>query len=276
MRAAATLGLVVSTPDGRFKLTSLGETLRSSVPGSMRDVAIALTAPGHWLPWGRLGDAVRTGRHQAAEVLGAELFQYYSDHPAEGRAFTGAMSDISAPIADEIARVLDASWARHVVDVGGASGTLIAALLNRNPALRGTIVDRPDVVPRAKGAVAGSGLSSRCRVVEGDFFVAVPEADIHLLKHIIHDWDDERSVRILVNCARALRPNGRVVIVERLIPEDRRGSQTSLADMNMLVVLPGRERTVGEYAGLLACAGLHLDRVTETASQFNVLEASAA
>src|SRR5215467_4605311 len=205
----------------------------------MRDVAIALTEPGHWLPWGRLSDAIRTGRHQTPEVLGADLFQYYADNPVEGRAFTGAMSDLSAPMADEIARVLDTSWARHVVDVGGASGTLIAALLDRNPALQGTIVDRLDVVPRAKAAVADSGLSSRCRVVEGDFFATVPEADIYLLKHIIHDWDDARSIRILVNCARALRPNGRIVIVEKLIPEDDRASQTSLADLNMLVVLPG-------------------------------------
>ena len=263
MRAAMELGLVASTPDGRFSLTALGETLRSDVPGSMRDSAIALTAPGHWLPWGRLSEAVRTGRRQTPETLGAELFQYYSDNPYEGCAFTGAMSVSSVQVADEIARVLDTSSAKLVVDVGGASGTLIAALLMKNPTLEGTILDRPDVVPRAKTAVAERGLSSRCHVVEGDFFVAVPEADIHLLKYIIHDWDDEQSILILSNCARTLRPKGRVVLVERVMPEDDRASQTSLSDLNMLVVLPGRERTAREYAGLIARAGLRLDRVTE-------------
>jgi SAM-dependent methyltransferase len=276
MRAAKVVGLVVSTADGRFSLTSLGETLRPDVPGSMRDSAIALTAPGHWLPWGRLSDAVRQGRRQTPETLGAELFQYYSDNPAEGRAFTGAMSASSEQVADEIARVLDTASARHVVDVGGASGTLIAALLVRNPSLEGTIIDRPDVVPRARAAVAVRGLSSRCRVLEGDFFLAVPEADIHILKYIIHDWDDEQGILILSNCARALRPNGRVVLVELVLPEDGRPSQAPLMDLNMLVVLPGRERTARQYGDLLACAGLRLDRITSTASPFSVIEASAA
>jgi O-methyltransferase len=126
------------------------------------------------------------------------VFPYYSDCPFEGRAFTGAMSVSSMQVADEIARVLDTSWAKLAVDVG-ASGTLIAALLIKNPTPAGTILDRPDVVARAKVAVAERGLSSRCHVVEGDFFVAVPEADLYLLKHIIHDRDDEQSVMILSN-----------------------------------------------------------------------------
>jgi SAM-dependent methyltransferase len=276
MRAAVELGLVASTPDGRFSLTALGEKLRSHVPGSMRDSAIAFTAPGHWLPWGRLSEAVRTGRRQTKETLGAELFQYYSDCPSEGRAFTGAMSVSSMQVADEIARVLDTSWAKLVVDVGGASGTLIAALLIKNPTLAGAILDRPEVVARAKVAVAERGLSSRCHVVEGDFFVAVPEADLYLLKHIIHDWDDEQSVVILSNCARALRPKGRIVLVERVMPEDDRTSPTSLRDLNMLVLLPGRERTAREYAGLIARAGLRLDRIISNASAVSIVEASAA
>ena len=276
MRAAMELALVACTRDGRFSLTALGEKLQSHAPGSMRDSAIALTAPGHWLPWGRLSEAVRTGRRQTKETLGAELFQYYSDNPSEDRAFIGAMSVSSLQVADEIARVLDTSSAKLVVDVGGASGTLIAALLIKNPTLEGMILDRHEVVSRAKTTVAERGLSSRCRVVEGDFFAAVPEADIYLLKYIIHDWDDEQSVLILSNCARTLRPKGRVVLVERIMPEDDRASQTSLMDLNMLVLLPGRERTAGEYAGLIARAGLRLDRIISNASAFSIVEASAA
>jgi SAM-dependent methyltransferase len=219
---------------------------------------------------------VRTGRCRTLETLGAELFQYYSDNPSEGRAFTGAMSVSSMQVADEIARLLDTSSAKLVVDVGGASGTVIAALLNKNPALAGIIMDRSDVLPRAKAAVAERGLASRCHVVEGDFFVNVPEADIHLLKHIIHDWDDEQSILILSNCARALRTRGRVVLIERMMPEDGGASQMSLADLNMLVLLPGRERTEREYAALIARAGLRLDRVIAIASPVSVIEASAA
>ena len=275
LRASKAAGLVAATADGRFGLTPLGEKLRSGVPGSMRDSAIALTSPGHWLPWGRLSQAVRKGRCQTMETLGVGLFQHYSDHPAEGRAFTGAMSVSSAQVADEIAMVLDASGAKRVVDVGGASGTVIAALLLRNPLLEGAILERPDVVARARAAVAEKGLASRCHVVAGNFFAGVPEADLFLLKHIIHDWDDEQSVLILSNCAGALRPKGRVALVEIIVPEDDRSSWAPLMDLNMLAVLPGRERTAYEYRDLLGRAGLRLDRITPTASGFDLIEASA-
>ena len=243
MRAASDLGLVELGPDALFTLTALGHSLRSDVTGSVRDSAIALTSSGHWLPWGRLSVAVRTGRRQTAETLGAELFEYYSDNPAEGRAFTGAMSVSSMEVAGGVAHVLDTSSAKLVVDVGGASGALISTLLMKNPALTGAILERSEVVPRAQAAVAERGLASRCHVFEGNFFLSVPEADIFLLKHIIHDWDDDQSILILSNCARALRPKGRVVLVERVLPESDCGTEASLADLNMLVLLPGRERT---------------------------------
>jgi SAM-dependent methyltransferase len=274
MRAASHLGLVASGPDARFMLTALGQSLRSDVPGSMRDAAIALTSPGHWLPWGRLSEAIRTGRRQTAETLGAELFEYYSGNPAEARAFTGAMSVSSTEVAGEVARVLDTSSANLVVDVGGADGALISALLTKNPALTGAILERPEVVSHAESAIAERGLASRCNVLEGNFFMSVPEADIFLLKFIIHDWNDDQSILILSNCARALRPKGRVVLVERVMPESNCGSEASLADLNMLVLLPGRERTQREYADLISRAGLRLDCVTDTNSSICVIEAS--
>ena len=123
LRAASALGLVSKTQEDRFALTDLGELL-TDIPGSLRNSAIALTAPGHWLPWGRLADAVRSGERQAPSVLCGELFHYYAEHPAEGRAFTGAMSASSSLIADEIACALDIRFARVVVDVGGASKSL--------------------------------------------------------------------------------------------------------------------------------------------------------
>jgi SAM-dependent methyltransferase len=275
LRASKAVGLVVATPDGHFGLTPLGEKLRSDVAGSMRDSAIAMTAPGHWLPWGRLSQAVRDGRCQTKETLGADLFQYYADCPGEGSIFTGAMSVSSAQVADEVAMLLDTSNIRRVIDVGGASGTLIAALLKENPLLEGTIVERPDVVARAKAAVAEKGLASRCNVVAGNFFAGVPEADLFLLKSIIHDWDDEQSILILSNCARALRPKGRVILVEVVVPEDDQPSWAPLMDLNMLAVLPGRERTASQYRDLLGRAGLCIDRITPTASHFSVIEASA-
>jgi SAM-dependent methyltransferase len=276
LRASADVGLVAVLSDGQFYLTPLGELLRSNVPGSMRNPAIALTAPGHWLPWGRLAEAVRHGERQTLAALGHELFDYYVANPSEGSAFTGTMANHSDAIAREIAQVLDTSAVTHVVDVGGASGTIIEALLEANAALLGTILERADVVPRAEAVLAQHGLSSRCRVVEGDFFKNVPEADLYILKSIVHDWDDQQSIKILRNCARALRPNGRVILIEWVVPEHGKPGAAALSDLNMLVLLPGRERTASQFEELFRASGLRIDRITGIASSMQVIEASPA
>jgi len=276
LRAAADVGLVAVLPDGRFYLTPLGELLRSNVPGSMRSPAIALTAPGHWLPWGRLAEAVRHGERQTVAALGHELFDYYATNPCEGNAFTGAMAHHSDAIAEEIAQALDTSGVTHVVDIGGASGKIIGALLDVNAALLGTILERADVVPRAEAALAQRGLSSRCSVVEGDFFKNVPEADLYILKSIVHDWDDRQSIKILSNCVRALRPNGRVILIEWVVPEHGKPGAAALSDLNMLVLLPGRERTASQFEQLFRASGLRLDRITAVASSMQLIEASPA
>jgi SAM-dependent methyltransferase len=276
LRAAASVGLVSCTRADCFALTPMGSLLRSNVPGSLRDWAIALTAPPLWLPWGRLAEAVRLGERQTPATLGRELFQYYAENPEEGETFTRAMSNISALIADAAANLIDTSTAEHVVDVGGAFGTIVLALLAKNPSLWGTIFEVPQVAPLARQAICERNLSSRCVVLEGDFFQAVPEADIHILKSIIHDWDDDQSIRILTNCARALRPNGRVILLESIVPEDGRPSYAPLSDLNMLVLLPGRERTASQYGALAEAAGLHLDRVVGTGSPVQILEISAS
>jgi hypothetical protein len=149
-------------------------------------------------------------------------------------------------------------------------------LLKANPALRGTILERADVVPRAEAALAKRGLSSRCRVLAGDFFDSVPEADLYILKTILHDWDDQQSLNILRNCARAMRPNGRVVLVERVVPEHGDPGEAALSDLNMLVLLPGRERTASEFAELFRASGLRLDRISELVSSLALIEASSA
>jgi SAM-dependent methyltransferase len=219
---------------------------------------------------------VRHGERQTVAALGQELFDYYATNPCEGSAFTGTMATHSDPIAEELAQTLDTSAVTHVVDIGGASGTIIGALLEANAALLGTILERADVVPRAEAALAERGLSSRCRVIEGDFFKSVPEADLFILKYIVHDWDDQQSVKLLSNCARALRPNGRVILIEWVMPEHGKPSAAALSDLNMLVLLPGRERTASEFAELFRASGLQLDRISGIASSMHMIEASPA
>src|SRR5260370_4372877 len=129
LRASASVGVISAMSDGRFGLTMLGGKLRSNVPGSMRDIAVAVTAPGHWLSWGRLAEAIRSGKRQTPATLGRELFQYYAQYPHEGSAFTGALSNLSTIIRGDLTRVLDTATAEHVVDIGGASGAILAAVL---------------------------------------------------------------------------------------------------------------------------------------------------
>jgi SAM-dependent methyltransferase len=277
LRLLASLGVFTEVAPRTFALTPLGEVLRSDAPGSVRNFAITETAPGHWLPWGRLHDSVRTGRPMAREALGMGLFDWYAQNPEEAGFFNAAMANLSALAADELVRVYDASAAGTVADVGGAHGLLLAAVLRANPAARGILFDLPHVIATAADAVAAAGLSDRCELVSGDFFEAVPEgANLHLLKQVVHDWDDERATRLLQNCHRALRPAGKLVLVEMVLPEDNRRSPAQAMDLNMLVMLGGRERTEEEYRCLLQEAGFRLEQVIPTHSPFSVIEASRA
>lgn len=176
--------------------------------------------------------------------------------------------------APRVVELLDLSQAKDVVDVGGGAGTLIAALLERNPAVHGIVLELPEMVPAARALLAERGLAGRCDVVEGDFFTAVPEADVHILKLIAHDWDDVRAATILRNCAAALRPGGKVVLVEGVVPDNADQPLLPLLDLHMQVVLGGHERTPAEFAQLLASAGLRLDRIVETGSHAQIVEAS--
>jgi SAM-dependent methyltransferase len=276
LRAAASLDLTERMPDGRFALASTGALLRTGVPGSMADLAMALTAPGHWQPWGQFTEAVREGRSQARHTLGREVFDYYAENPEEGASFTRAMADLSALVAGEAARLIDTSSARLAVDVGGASGAIVGALLAANPGLTGAIVDLPHAAGEAARAIAERGQSARCAFVPGDFFASLPEADVCLLKNIIHDWDDASSVHILSNCARAMRPDGRVYLIECVVPEAGDATFAVMLDLNMLAMVPGRERTQPEYAALLEQAGLRLDHAMKTASPFDIIVATSA
>ena len=275
LRACASLGLVTS--NGKtFSATPLLGTLRANVPGSLHSLAIAWSAPGHWLPWGRFLDSVRTGESRTVSALGANIWDYYAQKPEEGATFTHAMHGFTSGIAQEVAQVVDTSTAKVAVDIGGASGTLVHSLLMANSQLHGIVLDLPDVVPSATAAAAAIGLAERSRALAGDFFTHVPQGDIYLLKHILHDWDDAEAVRILQGCRDAMRPGGRVVVIERLLGEIGEPGVAPFTDLNMMVLLTGCERTLAEYCALLKDAGLRFSKSTPIRSQMAIIEAVAA
>ncbi len=274
MRLLASIGVFGQQGDDCFTLNPLGETLLSEGPGSVRNFAITETAPGHWLPWGRLVDSVRTGEPMARETLGMELFDWYGQNPEEAGFFTAAMGNLSALAAGELVRVYDFSNAQKVIDVGGAHGILLEAVLLANPAAQGILYDLPHVIETA-GENVVSRVKGRCELVSGDFFKSVPKgADVHLLKQIIHDWDEERAAVVLANCHDALSPGGKLLLIEMVVPGDNRPNFAQAMDLNMLAILGGRERTEEEYRTLLEASGFTLERVIATHSPFSVIEAS--
>ena len=255
MRACAGLGLLAYDGDGRFAVTPMGALLTTGVPGSLRDHALAFGAPGHWLPWGRLPEAVRKGGAQAADVLGADLFDYLTGRPEEAAQFAASMEALTGGVAADAAQVIDASGVSLAVDVGGGTGELVRELMRANDELHGQVLDLPQAAAAAQQAAEAAGLGSRFSGVAGDFFTEVPAADLYLLKAVLHDWDDDSCVRILSNCREAARPGARMVVIENVIRAPTRDRFAALLDMNMLAVTSGQERELAEYDALFAASG---------------------
>ncbi|MFG1932886.1 methyltransferase [Mycobacterium sp. NPDC048908] len=274
MRTCASLGLVTSADGVHFAGTSLLSTLRKEDPNSLRGMALAQAAPGHWLSWGRFLDAVRSGERQIKAAHGDvdTIFDYFAKHPDEADIFTEAMSNLSSAVAIDIAAIVDTHDVNLALDVGGANGEVIRAMMRANPGLRGGVFDLPFVVPAAEAAAREDGLDDRFTAVGGDFFVAVPPADLYVLKYILHDWDDETCIRILKNCGASLEAGGRVVVIDNLVGELGTPGLPTLMDMNMLVMTNGKERSIDEFDELFDAAGLRHTSVNQT-GQFAVIEA---
>jgi predicted O-methyltransferase YrrM len=276
LRTCASLGLVTYDGESRFVTTSLLDTLRTDNPQSLRDTALVLAGSGQWLTWGHFAEAVKAEHPQAVAALGKEAFDYLAERPDESRAFIGATTRGLAPVTREVARLLDTRSTTIVADIGGASGSLLHAVLKANPKLHGIVFDRPNMVESAIVAAAENGLDQRITAIGGDFFEAIPAADLYLLRYILHDWDDAACIRILRNCRRALLPGGRVIAIEQVLGEIGEAGPAPLMDMNMMVTLGGRERSHAEYRRLLEAAELRPTRMIPTNTPMAIIEAVAA
>jgi hypothetical protein len=269
------LGLFTADADGRFHSTPLLATLRKDAPGSMRGLALATTLPAQWLSWNEFTASVRAGQTRSAATLGADFFDYLEAHPAQARDFSDGMTTTTSLWTSDAARVIDTTGVKLAVDVGGATGSLLHLLLEANPELHGIVYDRPHVVGAAAGAAADRGLAERVSLIGGDFFEAVPPADLYLLKMVLRDRDDESCVKILRRCREAMDPGGRIAIVEMIVGEQGDPGPAALMDMNMLAVVSGQERSLSEYDALLSAAELKRSAVIPTGSAQSVIEAIA-
>jgi ubiquinone/menaquinone biosynthesis C-methylase UbiE len=277
MRALCGAGVFAEREDGLFELTPVGELLRSDVPGSQRDMAIYMGEEWHMRVWSGAFHSAQTGKTAHEHIYGKEVFPYFAANPEVAAVFDRAMTGMSAMVAPAVVESYDFSSVKRIVDVAGGHGKMLSAILKANPHVSGTLFDVASVIEGAGDKLDAEGVSRRCELAIGDFFEGVPAgADAYLLKHIIHDWEDERALAILRNCHRAMRDDGRLLVVEMVIAPDNQPHFGKLVDLEMLLFTGGCERTEAEYRELFAKAGFELTRVIPTPSPYSIVEAVKA
>ncbi len=279
LRLLTSAGVCEEHEQGHFGLTAIGAYLQTDIPGSLRAIVLQFAGPLHSRGWSDLLYSVQTGEIAFDHLFGMGAFPYLAQHPDEAAIFDAAMTALStqAGAYGAVVTAYDFSALGTIVDVGGGHGALLRAILQATPTARGLLFDLPHVVEGAKRQIEAAGLAERCAVVGGDFFTAVPSGgDAYILSQVIHDWDDERSLTILKNCHRAMNKEGRLLLVELVLPARIDQSPTSQiivgSDVNMLVLAGGRERTEAEFRVLFEAAGFKLTKIIPTQGLTSVVE----
>jgi hypothetical protein len=277
LRALAAVGVLHEADEHSFSLTAIGDFLRSDAPDSLVSMATFVGRPYHWNTWGLLLHSVQTGENAFQALHGTGVWEYRADHPEDSSIFDAWMTAMTRSFNASLLDAYDFGRFETVVDVGGGQGALLAAVLGKHPSLHGVLFDQPHVVADAATVLEEVGVADRCRVESGSFFDTVPEGgDAYLLKAIIHDWEDAEAVEILRACRRAMRPDGTLLVVERVLDPPNQGADTKFSDLNMLVAPGGRERTLGEFQALFESAGFRLRDRTPTAGPLTVIAATPA
>jgi hypothetical protein len=272
LRYLAANGVFQETAPGLFDHTPLSQALRSDTEGSFRAAARLFHRffPG----WDGLDHAVRTGEPGFNKVFGQPVFDYVMANPEVGPILDAGMTSIHGYETGAMLDAYDFSGIAVLADVGGGNGSLLTGVLSRYPGMRGILFDLGHVVARATDNLNRAGLSDRCQVVEGSFFDTMPTgADAYLFRHIIHDWTDDQSVQILGRCRRVMPRDGRLLLVECVVPSGNAPSLAKDFDMTMLTFPGGLERTEAEFRALLQASGFRLTSVTPTATMVSVVEA---
>ncbi len=272
LRALVSLGVFQSDGAQRFSVTPVGERLQSDAPGSQRALAI-MSGEEHYLAWGELLYSVQTGKIGFDKIYGMPVFDFLSQNQEQAKIFDAAMVGVHGRESAAMTAAYDFSGIKVLADVGGGNGSLLIAVLKAFPKLHGLLYDLPGVAERAKANLQAAGVADRCQVVSGSFFESVPSgADAYLMRHIIHDWDDERATTILKNVRQAMPDDGRLLLVEGIIPDSDEPSFSKLLDLTMLVIPGGKERTAAEYRELYQSCGFELSRIVPTQAEVSVIE----
>ena len=273
LRALVSVGILHSD-GGRFVQTPLSETLVTDSPGSLRWFAVSELGQEHYPAWGNLMHSVKTGEIAFDNFFGVDVWNYFQQNPDDAAIFNNSMSNMTAATNEAITSRYDFSGFDTIVDVGGGHGGLITEILKANPKLKGVLFDAEEVIGGARQKLEAAGVADRCETIPGDFFRSVPGGgDAYILKWIIHDWNDEKAITILSNVRKQMPQNGRLIVIDCVVPETDEPDFSKFIDLNMLVMTGGKERTAKEFDELLSAAGFKLQRVIPTDLPTSIVEA---
>ena len=273
MRALASVGIFSHVRRDCFALSRLAESLQTDIPGSLKHMVTTI-GEIHYQACGNLLHSIQTGSPAFNNVFGTSLFDYLQHNAGAADTFNQGMTNVSSMLAYAILTAYDFTGISSIVDIGGGEGQLLRKILELNPEMRGVVLDMPANIETTNQDLDDQTCVGRCSFIGGDFFDSVPEgADAYLLSGVIHDWDDDQAVTILRNCRRAMAKNGRVLLVDMVVPEDDATCFSKLLDLNMLVMTGGRERSKAEFCALLDSADYKLTRVIPTMAPQSIIEA---
>ncbi|MFI1205506.1 methyltransferase [Streptomyces sp. NPDC020883] len=274
LRALACYGIFEETEDGSFAHTEMSRLLREDAPNSLRYITLWCTEPWTWEAWPRLDDAVRSGRNVFEDLYGKGFFDYlHEDARDSAQVFDRAMTTSSRQSARDIVELLDLTGVSSVADIGGGQGHVLAGLLEKYPALRGTLLDLPSVVGSADPRLCeGGALADRARIVPGDCREDIPvQADLYIIKNIL-EWDDESTRRTLAKVVEAARPGARVVVIENLVDESPSMKFTTAMDLLLLLNVGGAKHSKESLVRHLAEAGLQVHDIVEVNPYLHAFE----
>lgn len=271
LRALLTIDILAVDRQGRFAATERDKLLQTDHPLSMRSSALFAGASFIWQPWGAMEETIMTGIPAFNQRFGESFFAYIEQRPDAAMVFNAAMTHSTAGYLASILAAYDFSRFTKIVDVGGREGSLLQRILEQYPHATGVLYDLPSIV-RTAYAIKDSAVAARCDLISGDMFQSVPvDGDAYILKWIIHDWSDPEAIQILRNCRAAMSAQGKVILVEFVIQPTAGPDEAKWLDLDMLVLLTGRERTAQEFRDLYAAAGLILTHVIP-AGKFSIIE----
>lgn len=272
LRYTASYGIFRDTGDGRFELTPLASLLRSDKSSSVRAAGRLVEHFSRAFPF--LLDNLRTGKCAFDSAFGKPVFEYFPEHPQHAAIFDAAMSSFHGGETEAALNAYPLDGVKTLCDVGCGNGAVIAAALAMYPSMTGILFDLDHVIERTRAGLAATKVAARCRFETGSFFETAPSgADVYIVRHVIHDWQDAEAIRILRTIRSAMGSRARLLIMEAVVPEGNDPSFAKMADMAMMLWPNGLERTAGEFRALLDAAGFDLAGITPTASPVSVIEA---